>query len=258
MGSNTIDKKEYYIYIHTNLINNKKYIGITSFEPEQRWKNGNGYKHNVHFNNAIQKYGWDNFRHEIVLKNETFDYACKVERCLIKHYKSNDPNFGYNLTSGGEKSSGVIMSDESKRKMSNAQKKRFSNPENHPRYGVVLSEKTKEKISNGHKGLKVSQDTRKKMSNGKTGTKNGRAKKPVYCPELNELFWGAKAVEEKYGFNRSDIAAVCKGKHKHCGKHPITNELLTWKYVDKSNIITYIVDILNHMIVKEENYNEYT
>jgi len=50
-----VDKK-YCIYVHTNLINNKKYVGITSQTiPERRWQNGEGYKHNSYFYTAIKK-----------------------------------------------------------------------------------------------------------------------------------------------------------------------------------------------------------
>lgn len=57
--------KNYCVYKHTSP-SNKVYIGITSQEPERRWKNGNGYKKNLYFTKAIKKYGWDNFAHEIL------------------------------------------------------------------------------------------------------------------------------------------------------------------------------------------------
>lgn len=45
----------------------KKYVGITKQNPKRRWKGqGQGYKGNKHFTKAIQKYGWDNFKHEII------------------------------------------------------------------------------------------------------------------------------------------------------------------------------------------------
>ena len=54
----------------------------------------------------------------------------------------------------------------------------------------------------------------------------------VYCVELDEVFWGAKEAQDKYGFHKADIARCCKGKLKHAGKHPITGERLTWYYAD--------------------------
>lgn len=46
--------------MHRNMINDKKYIGITSRNVDLRWQNGLGYK-NTHFGNAIKKYGWGKF-----------------------------------------------------------------------------------------------------------------------------------------------------------------------------------------------------
>ena len=51
--------------------NNKKYIGITCQEPEKRWINGKGYKTNDYFFRAIQKYNWNNIKHEILFNNLT-------------------------------------------------------------------------------------------------------------------------------------------------------------------------------------------
>lgn len=57
----------------------------------------------------------------------------------------------------------------------------------------------------------------------------------VYCYELDEYFWGAKAAQDKYGIYKADIAKCCKGKLKSAGKHPVTGEKLHWIYVDEIN-----------------------
>ena len=55
----------YIVYMHTSP-SGKRYIGITSKNPpEKRWLNGRGYR-NEYIKNVIQKYGWDNFEHEIL------------------------------------------------------------------------------------------------------------------------------------------------------------------------------------------------
>ena len=60
----------YTIYMHKNKINGKVYIGITSQIPTQRWGvNGKNYRSSPHFYSAIQKYGWDNFEHNILLES---------------------------------------------------------------------------------------------------------------------------------------------------------------------------------------------
>lgn len=99
--------------------NGKAYVGITSQEPSKRWKNGSGYvrkdKHQILFENAIKKYGWDSFQHIIVASNLSFDEACKMEIEEIKFYKER--NMSYNITDGGEGFKGFKMSDESKQKL---------------------------------------------------------------------------------------------------------------------------------------------
>lgn len=122
------------VYLHTNKINNKKYVGITSKKPEYRWNYGKGYKQNNHFWRAIQKYGWDNFEHEILLSGLFANEACEEEKRLIALYQSNNPSFGYNNTSGGD--SGYTLSDEARNKISEANK-----GEKNSNYGVSPKER---------------------------------------------------------------------------------------------------------------------
>ena len=70
---------KYVVYVHTNLINNKKYVGITKQNPpELRWgKDGSGYGTNSYFASAIKHYGWNNFSHEILYDNLTKEEACE-------------------------------------------------------------------------------------------------------------------------------------------------------------------------------------
>lgn len=108
-----------YIYIHT-CPNGKKYVGTTQKKPEKRWDNGNGYKRNKHFYSAIQKYGWENIQHQVIEvdTNEDMWYG---EKYLIAYFNTTDREFGYNNSTGGEKSSYGShwkMSDESIKKMS--------------------------------------------------------------------------------------------------------------------------------------------
>lgn len=97
----------YCVYKHTNKINNKVYIGITCQKPEKRWDCGWGYIKQEIFYNAIKKYGWDGFTHEILFEGLTKEQAAEKEIELIAFYKSNrkrynSPSFGYNATDGGD------------------------------------------------------------------------------------------------------------------------------------------------------------
>lgn len=271
------DEKKWCVYIHTNKTNDKKYIGITGQNPpERRWRNGTAYKNNPYFINAIEKYGWDGFKHEVILTGVTLVYAQQVEIALIKHYKTRNPLYGYNLTNGGE---GVeAMTDEIRKKISvahigmlasEATKKKMSEQrlgENNSFYGKHHSEESKKKISEANKvrsgedtafyGKHHSEETKAQLSMlqtkrlsvpennpfyGKHHSDESKEKirntrilkygKPVYCCEFNKIFWGAKEVQNEFGFFATAIADCCRQKLTYAYKHPDTGEKLHWFYV---------------------------
>ena len=150
------------IYCHISP-SNKMYIGITSSKPKYRWHRG--YDHNPHFQSAINKYGWDSFQHTILAEHLSKDWACKLEQILIRDLKLQDPQFGYNMSSGGDCSSfgchrpGRKHPEETKRKMSET------------RRGKSLSAEHREKIRQAK--LNMSDETKKKISQSKLGNKAG-------------------------------------------------------------------------------------
>ena len=175
------------VYKHTSP-NGKTYIGITSRDPEKRWKRGLGYKKNQYFYNAIQKYGWDSFSHDILYAGLTKEQACEKEVELISYYKSDQRMYGYNIESGGiyntvsketiqklrESHKGKKLPEEQKRKI----KARLKGRPNKYK-GIPLSEEHRRKISEGNKGRIVSQETREKIkarNTGKTMSAESRAK----------------------------------------------------------------------------------
>ena len=83
----------YCVYVHINKINEKKYVGqtVNGDNPNKRWKDGEGYKTQSYFYKAIQKYGWDNFDHEVVASNLTLDEANNFEELLIKELDTMNP-----------------------------------------------------------------------------------------------------------------------------------------------------------------------
>lgn len=93
-------EKKFCVYMHINKQNNKKYIGITSQDVKDRWKNGHGYKNCTKFWRAIQKYGWDGFEHLILYENISEQKAFEMEINLIQFYNTNGED-GYNISSGG-------------------------------------------------------------------------------------------------------------------------------------------------------------
>lgn len=102
--------KPHIVYIHTNKINNKKYVGLTCQKPEYRWgKDGANYIECPYFWNAIQKYGWDNFEHTIYKENLSRQEAEDLEKELIKQLKTNDPDYGYNISPGGDSGTNELI-----------------------------------------------------------------------------------------------------------------------------------------------------
>lgn len=164
------------VYIHivpkelTGYQFDKYYVGITSNTPENRWRHdGVGYKRNVYFMNAINKYGWDNITHKIIAKHLTHDEACKMEMDLIKELKSNDRVHGYNLTDGGDGVSGYKFTEEQYLKILG------KTGDKNPFYGKRHSEETRQKMRENHADL--------------SGSKNGRAK-PIYVFKIDGMHIG--------------------------------------------------------------------
>lgn len=208
----------YTVYQHKNKINGKVYIGITSQKPEQRWgSQGCNYKSSPHFYSAIQKYGWDNFEHNILFTDLTKEQACLKEQEFIKEYNSTNREFGYNSTSGGDI---FTMNEETKQKMSQAMI-RNQNGLGHP-----CSEEKKEKISNAQKGRKFTEEHKQKLSEAaknrhvpcseekKQILKEKSHKKSVYCEELDKIFESVQECSRQLGIPATSISKLCNGRGK--------------------------------------------
>lgn len=76
-------------------------MGITCKSPETRWNNGNGYR-GQWFYSAVQKWKWENIKHDVLLAGVTKEQAYDAEMKLIRKYHSYCPGYGYNDVMGGE------------------------------------------------------------------------------------------------------------------------------------------------------------
>ena len=131
-------KKEYCVYVHTNKANGKRYVGITSMIPEKRWANGHGYRSNVLFYRAIQKYGWESFEHSVLFDGLTRKEAYVKEIELISTFNASNPQFGYNIDKGGNGSNRI--SEATREKLRQAGKRTAAE---HPEMGIRLGEYAK-------------------------------------------------------------------------------------------------------------------
>ena len=109
------------IYKATNLINRKAYIGKTIETLKiRKMKHKSAIlnnKTNYPFHRAIKKYGFENFKWEVIDYALTEEILFKMEKYYIKKLKTKVPN-GYNLTAGGEGVSGLKHTAETKKKLS--------------------------------------------------------------------------------------------------------------------------------------------
>ena len=225
---NTNDKK-YCVYAHINKINGKIYIGQTGQEPNIRWKQGYGYVGSSHFYNAIQKYGWDNFEHIILLSNLSLEDANYFEETLIKKLDTINRDKGYNLRFGATNNK---MSEETKEKM------RRNHPrlsgEKHCWYGKHLSLEHRKKIGESNKGKIFSKEHKRKISESHANVKginHPRIKKIIqYDTDGNFIkVWDyVKQITNELGIDNSSVIKVCRGKLKSAGGY-------RWKYADDVN-----------------------
>ena len=202
----------YCVYKHT-FPNEKVYIGITSINPLKRWKNGEGYRTQLVYR-PIQKYGWDNIKHEILFENLTKEEACQKEIELIAEYDSTDPLKGYNQSPGGNT---VEITEEVRQKMSKAH------------LGIPLSESHKEGLKRGRAKRLIQPNTGKHLSETWKEAVAKGVSKSVNQFDLDGNFiasyFGQKEASKITGICSSNIMRCCKGERKTAGGY-------IWRYAN--------------------------
>jgi len=128
------------IYKITNIINNKCYIGQTWKSLNIRFNQHIKANNNRYLTNAINKYGKENFKIELLTITHSQQCADFWEKYFITLYNSMDTKIGYNLKQGGSQGK--------------------------------LSKEVKEKISKSHIGMTYSEQTKIKLSEINTGELN--------------------------------------------------------------------------------------
>lgn len=94
--------RRYKVYVYTNKVNGKKYVGQTCRTLKERaGKDGIEYSTCPHFSNAIKKYGWENFQGNILFDSLSKSQANALEKKLISILKTTEREYGYNISIGG-------------------------------------------------------------------------------------------------------------------------------------------------------------
>jgi hypothetical protein len=201
----------YSVYIHTVKENGKKYIGQCTDDPKMRWgSTGHRYKGQF-FYRAISKYGWDNIRHDVIATGLTKEEANKLEIELIAKYKSNEREYGYNITPGGRDGAGSPGG---------------KNPNAHPVVCVETGQEweclnycakdmgvnpssIRESLCNGYRchGLhfRYAEDDNYTMN---------KLPRKVRCVETGQVWNSARECAEELGVNKRNIFRYCNKSRK--------------------------------------------
>lgn len=236
-----------FIYITTNLINGKRYIGQRKFSRKWQSYLGSG----KIIKQALSKYGRENFYRDIVDIGYTSEELNNLEIEWINNYKAYESDDFYNIADGGK--SGNAFAGKTEDEMLIIKNKiRMGNK------GNEMSDECKLKISkelkgkytgtlNWNYGKKLSKDIKLKISNSVTGEKNGFYGKShsletkskiskvhsikIICLTTKKVFNSAEQASQYYKCDRADITKCCRKKKKYCGKD--NSKRLVWMYYDE-------------------------
>lgn len=135
-------------------------------------------------------------RVDIIHQNISWASACEHERFWIEAYGRRDLGTGclVNLTDGGDGAVGCIPSEETRQKISQANK------------GKTHSEEARQKISQAKKGKPKSEEHRQKISQAKKGEKNPRWGK-THSEETKAKMSQARKAREQQKQHRNQSGA---------------------------------------------------
>ena len=233
------------IYLITNLVNGKQYVGQTIRTIEDRW--GNHLCKNsgcTAMRRAIEKYGKESFEIHEIDSAKTQSELDSKERFWIRELNTLSPN-GYNLTSGGDH---VTFTDETKDKLRAANIGRKHSKETRSRLSSILrtqwargerkghpiSDKNKCLLANyvrehgsWNKGLpkELNPLTGKPKSQTTKDKISKSLSKPILCVETNTVFDSAQNATKELGIQFSNISRCLHGRsHTAGGYH--------WRWVN--------------------------
>jgi len=205
--------KKAIVYAAINITNGKRYIGITSGPLSRRITEhiscANRFTHNGSFYKAIRKYGREAFEWVVLLQCDSYVEATNAEIAFIAEF-----NPEYNSTKGGDGQLGRPMSEDGKRRISEANKGKQYHKMPH-------SEETKERLR--QIGL---QNKERWAQHSHLGPASSSRR--VICLSDSQIFESASSAARNYGVCKSAVIELCLGRRnrKSVGGH-------VFKYVDQ-------------------------
>lgn len=229
MKANLKDRKKFGIYVIRNLINNKVYVG-KAVDIHRRIKghitalNTKSKDENIHLINSWHKYGRENFDYYVAeyLNLDEYKNNKEIQEALKKKelewmikLNSLDRNFGYNMRQDSE--GGMIPAEETRKRLSEAGKKRFEDPKEREKLG----KRSKEFWA---KNPDVKKQMKKKVAQSLQKYRYGKFTKDT--DELIKIYQTSQDIlEENPEYYLQAIKGCCQGtKASYKG--------FKWHYID--------------------------
>lgn len=223
----------YTIYLRTNLVNGKQYVGqAKDFKRRERRWNSDVYQYaGKYINAARRKYGIENFSTDILEECDTQKKANELEKYYIIELNTKAPD-GYNLTDGGEGVSGYKFTKEEREKLSKSHIG-LQAGEKHPLWGKHHTDETKRKLSEVHKGKPLSGEHKRKLL-ALNASRKGKPLSEEHKRKISEAHKGKKGhklseeTKRKIGEankismkGKKPSEATMKGFLEKCTKHVV-------------------------------------
>lgn len=190
-----------FVYITTNHVNGKQYIGQRKYDKQGKWKEylGSG----IILSRAIEKYGLKNFSKEIIEECKTKKILNEREIYWINYYNAVESDNFYNIASGGDGGNTIAGYTDDQRKLLST------------------------KLSNMRKGIV------------NIGKNNGNSRR-VICINTMKVFDTINEASTYYNVDKDAIQQCCSDANKRKKAGEINGERMIWEYYDENKNYEFV------------------
>ena len=190
-----------FVYITTNHVNGKQYIGQRKYDKQGKWKEylGSG----IILSRAIEKYGLKNFSKEIIEECKTKKILNDREIYWINYYNAVESDNFYNIASGGDGGNTIAGYTDDQRNLLST------------------------KLSNTRKGI---------INIGKN---NGNSRR-VICINTMKVFDTINEASIYYNVDKDAIQQCCSDANKRKTAGEINGERMIWEYYDENKNYEFV------------------
>lgn len=190
-----------FVYITTNHVNGKQYIGQRKYDKQGKWKEylGSG----IILSRAIEKYGLENFSKEIIEECKTKKILNDREIYWINYYNAVESDDFYNIASGGDGGNTIAGYTDDQRNLLST------------------------KLSDMRKGI---------INIGKN---NGNSRR-VICINTMKVFDTINEASIYYNVDKDAIQQCCSDANKRKTAGEINGERMIWEYYDENKNYEFV------------------